>query len=71
MAADAPSAHIYADPRLAREHRYICRLLTMILTSRGVPEDKAKRQAEASVCPAPMRHRLNYLSRRTGGSAEA
>ena len=57
MPADAPSARIYADPRLAREHRHICRLITMILKWRGLPEDEAKRQAEALLCPTPRRRR--------------
>ncbi len=57
MSADEASARIYADPRLAREHRHICRLIVTILKWRGVPEDEAKRQAEALLRPAPRRRR--------------
>ena len=56
MLADA-SARIYSDPRLAREHRHICRLITMILMSRGLTEDEARGQAEALLCPARPRRR--------------
>jgi hypothetical protein len=63
MAADAASARIYADPRLAREHRQICRLITTILMWRGLPEDEAKRQAEELLCPAPARRRRSEFRR--------
>jgi hypothetical protein len=63
MPTDAASAQIYADPRLAREHRYICRLIIMILVSRGLTEDQAKRQAEVLLCPVPSRRRRSEFRR--------
>ncbi len=63
MSSDDASARIYADPRLAREHRYVCRLITTILTWRGLPEDEAKRQAEELLCLAPPRHRRSQVRR--------
>jgi len=62
MLADA-SARIYSDPRLAREHRHICRLITMILMSRGLTEDEARRQAEALLRPVPPRRRRSAIQR--------
>jgi hypothetical protein len=49
MTTDTPAAHVYpySHPSLIREHRIVLRLFTIILVNRGMPKERARREADS------------------------